>query len=417
MALTYKLIDDRTTNGTLTSFNINTGVVSFVPDPDFSGYAGYFTYSVNNGYFDSNIATVTVQVTEVNDAPNITTLPPKGTFNVGDSYSYSPIEATDPDHQQDELTWSLINAPSWITLSTTGAGFTGTATIQDDGTGVQAGNVTFKIQVTDAGSPGLYDEQEITIGGIVPTVDSYFKIIFDSSGSMATTQARLERDLLGDGVTDPYSDATCLKSYLQDFYATAGTEANGNTDTSTNGSDEYDAKVFIVNDGTERPFRQLNNQGIAFSTTFHNADTVTVMSFLDEASNSSIPYDAYSPSNSIPNATSMSNLSALKAVIDNSGVTYRGIYFAVEPNTTGDGRGVMQTFYDAFNNSTNSAFEQQNNNLVNYTSEVSLGNTVNAGAMFGYDLVDDGNTTNGYYTELVIDALINAGFSIDPYSG
>ena len=80
------------------------------------------------------------------------------------------------------------------------------------------------------------------------------------------------------------------------------------------------------------------------------------MSFLDEASNSSIPYDAYSPSNSIPNATSMSNLSALKAVIDNSGVTYRGIYFAVEPNTTWDGRGVMQTFYDAFNNSTNSAF-------------------------------------------------------------
>ena len=48
---------------------------------------------------------------------------------------------------------------------------------------------------------------------------------------------------------------------------------------------------------------------------------------------------------------------------------------------------------------------------------MSLGNTVNAGAMFGYDLVDDGNTTNGYYTELVIDALINAGFSIDPYSG
>ncbi len=417
MALTYILVEDATTGGQIASFNTNTGQVVFIPDPNFNGMAGYFTYKVNNGYFDSNLATVNVNVTSVNDAPNITTTPPSQTYNVGDAYSYSPILATDPDHTQDELSWTLIGAPSWISLTTTGEGFTGTASLADDGSGVREGNFTFTIRVTDGGNPLLYDEQEITIGGLVPTIDTYFKIIFDSSGSMGSTEPRLARDLEGAGVTDPYNDCTCLKSYLQDFYATSGTQSQGNTTTATNGSDEFNSKVFIISNGAERPFYWLDNLGQGFGQTyFPNADTVNMLVFTDENSNASVPYNSYTPSNSVPRSASMTSLTDLKSNIDSFAGNYRGILFAVDPGTT-DGRGVMQTMYDALNESTGSSFELQSNSLLNYTSQVSIGNPIDANQMFGYDLINDGDSTPGYYTEIVVNALIGAGYSIAPYCG
>jgi hypothetical protein len=417
MALTYILVEDATTGGQIASFNTTTGQVAFVPDPNFNGSAGYFTYKVNNGYFDSDLATVNINVTSVNDAPNITTTPPSQTYNVGDAYSYSPILATDPDHTQDELVWSLIGAPSWIELTTTGAGFTGTASLADDGSGVREGNFTFTIRVTDGGDPLLYDEQQITIGGLVPTIDTYFKIIFDSSGSMSSTEPKLERDLRGDGVTDAYNDCTCLKSYLQDFYASGGTQGQGNNDSSTNGSDEFDSKVSIISNGAERPFYWLNNLNNGFGATqFPNADTVNMLVFTDENSAAGVPYNSYTPSNSVPNAASMTYLTNLKNNIDSFSGNYRGILFAVNPGSI-DGRGVMQTMYDALNESTGSSFDLQNNSLINYTSQVSIGNPVDLNQMFGHILIDDGNTNLGYYTEIVVNALRDAGYSIAPYCG
>jgi hypothetical protein len=416
MALTYILVEDATTGGQIVSFNTNTGQVAFVPDPNFNGNAGYFTYKSNNGYFDSDLATVSINVTSVNDAPNITTTPPNQTYTVGDSYSYSPILATDPDHTQDELAWSLIGAPSWINLSTTGEGFTGTASLADDGSGVREGNFTFTIRVTDGGNPLLYDEQEITIGGLVPTIDTYFKIIFDSSGSMGSTEPRLARDLVGTGVTDPYNDCTCLKSYLQDFYATGATEAQGNTDVTTNGANEYTNKVFIVSNGAEYPFYWLNNLSNGFGDTyFPNADTVNMLVFNDEIDNAGIPYQSYTPSASRPNTTAMTNLTNLKTNIDSFSGNYRGIYFCVE-NNGGDSLGPMQTIYDALNATTGSRFALENNDLTNYASQISIGNPSGTDG-YGFSLIDDGNSTPGYYTEIVVNALIASGYNIAPYCG
>lgn len=416
MALTYKLTEDATTGGQIASFNVNTGQVVFIPSLNFFGDAGYFKYTVNNGYFDSPEATVTVRVEGVNDGPNITSNPPSSTYSVGDPYSYTPITATDVDHTQDELSWSLINAPSWINLTTTGEGFTGTASLADDGQGVREGNFEFTIRVTDGGDPILYDDQVITIGGLVPTIDTYFKIIFDSSGSMGSTEPRLARDLVGTGVSDPYNDCTCLKSYLQDFYATGATEAQGNTDTSTNGSDEYTNKVFIISNGAEYPFFWLNNLSNGFGDSyFPNADTVNMLVFNDEISNAGVTYQSYTPSASVPNATSMIRLTGLKSNIDSFSGNYRGIYFCVE-NNTGDSLGPMQTIFDALNATTGSRFQLENNDLTNYTSQISIGNPVGTDG-YGFNLIDDGNTTNGYYTEIVVNALIAAGYNIAPYCG
>ena len=111
LTLTYSLVSDNTTNGTLGTINPTTGTVVFTPNPNYTGSAGNFTYKVNNGFFDSNVATVTVSVSDVNDPPNITSTPPSGPFGVGDSYEYQGF-ATDPDHDVDLLVWSSSNMPS-----------------------------------------------------------------------------------------------------------------------------------------------------------------------------------------------------------------------------------------------------------------------------------------------------------------
>ena len=54
-------------NGLLTEFNAD-GSFTYVPDDDFNG-TNTFQYLLNDGTADSNLATVTIEVTAVNDAP------------------------------------------------------------------------------------------------------------------------------------------------------------------------------------------------------------------------------------------------------------------------------------------------------------------------------------------------------------
>ena len=165
LSLTYTLVEDFTANGTL-NFNGTPNQdgsvqVTFVPNPDFCGDAGSFIYRVNNGYFNSNNAVVTVNVQCVNDGPVINSNPPVGPFYVGDVYTYSPITAVDPDHDPSEIAWSSNNLPSGWTLTTTGEGFTGNATVS--GT-LPIGNVTFDVTVTDP--EGAFDTQTVQINSL-----------------------------------------------------------------------------------------------------------------------------------------------------------------------------------------------------------------------------------------------------------
>jgi hypothetical protein len=51
LTLTYSLVSDNTTNGTLGTINPTTGTVVFTPNSNYTGSAGSFTYKVNNGFF------------------------------------------------------------------------------------------------------------------------------------------------------------------------------------------------------------------------------------------------------------------------------------------------------------------------------------------------------------------------------
>jgi RHS repeat-associated protein len=82
------------------------------------GFAGVdqFTYVANDGALDSVPAVVTLNVTDTNTAPVISSSPPT-TASVGALYSYQVV-ATDPDG--DPLTYALAAAPTGMTISTSG---------------------------------------------------------------------------------------------------------------------------------------------------------------------------------------------------------------------------------------------------------------------------------------------------------
>ena len=78
-----------------------------------------------------------------------------------------------------------------------------------------------------------------------------------------------------------------LRNLLQDFYATGGTEASGNTDRATNGSDEFEARVYWCHSGEERQIQMLSNKGLGGTIDgagyFPNADSLVIMAFGDES--------------------------------------------------------------------------------------------------------------------------------------
>ncbi|HTF96523.1 MAG TPA: choice-of-anchor A family protein, partial [Cellvibrio sp.] len=85
--------------------------VVYVPQPNFSGVDG-FQFVANDGQVDSNTATVSIQITAINDAPVITSVP-EGEAAEGDLYQYA-ISVNDVDNEQPSIT--LLAGPSGMEL-------------------------------------------------------------------------------------------------------------------------------------------------------------------------------------------------------------------------------------------------------------------------------------------------------------
>jgi hypothetical protein len=395
-----------------------------------------FTIQVYDGKSYSNIATNAITVTPVNDLPIIdhdpwtegtySTFPnPVNThvFEEGDAFT-ATATATDVEDPATDLTWSIISefeatgsgettTPSWITETTNSDG---SFTITADEGGIRAGNVTFYIKVVD--TDGGFDTQIVKLGGIVPTVNSYFKFFFDASSSMNDTLIRLQRDLLGVGVADPYNDSTCLQYYLQDFYATGLTESQEDAqqlpnNTATNGSDEYDSKVTITSFQGERIYNMLNNNGAGFGTgsgdQFPNASSVVIGVFSDESQNVYYWNNEGGTSVSALCTTDVDNLAATIEDLNNVNGPgfYRGIYFSVD-----DGGGYGSAQDDMWNASITGTNWAADHNLLNVTSNL----TGQIGSGQGQiPIIADGDPTPGYYTEQVVNQLRALNYNIPAY--
>ncbi len=131
-ALTTSLVNGPA-NGSLT-LNAD-GSFSYTPDADWNG-TDSFTYTANDGALDSNVATVTITVNPVNDAPSVSSSAvTAATENA--AYSYT-ITANDIDG--DDLTITASTLPAWLTLVDNGDG---TATLSGTPTNADVGDTVW----------------------------------------------------------------------------------------------------------------------------------------------------------------------------------------------------------------------------------------------------------------------------------
>ncbi len=126
--------------------------LTYTPAADFNG-TDSFTFKANDGTVDSNVATVTITVTPVNDAPVLAAIA-NATIPEMQPYSFT---ATATDVDSTNLTYSLVGAPTGAAIDPITGVFTWTPT-EAQGPGVYS----FTVKVCDDASPALCDEQEVT---------------------------------------------------------------------------------------------------------------------------------------------------------------------------------------------------------------------------------------------------------------
>ena len=185
LALTYEVASDNTLNGVLGA--VNGDQIVFTPNVlNYFGGAGSFTYRTYNGSVYSSVATVTVNILSVLEGPSINSTPPAGPFTAGDPYSWTGITAIDPDHTLSELAWTVTGLPASLQLTTTGNGFTGTASIT--GT-VPSGAFSYTITVTDPDN--LSDSLLVEEDGLVAAL---LNLDFVASSTYDTTPSTVWTD-------------------------------------------------------------------------------------------------------------------------------------------------------------------------------------------------------------------------------
>ena len=186
--LTYSVVQ-APSNTQAFNLNTSTGAFTLTPDANFFGTIT-FTYKATDGYCESNVATVTVTVNAVDDAPEWTSTDPV-TANTypnltgGDTWTYNWTVA-DVDTPCGNLTFPSQTIPSWLTFTNNG-NCTGTLTGTFPNTG---GTFPVQLNVSDGTSTA---SQSFTIGGLAVTQNTYFVFWSDTSGSMNSTISVMSR--------------------------------------------------------------------------------------------------------------------------------------------------------------------------------------------------------------------------------
>jgi VCBS repeat-containing protein len=130
------------------------GSFTYSPALNFAG-TDIFTYTARDATTASAPATVTITVTPVNDAPVLDPIPAQN-VRWGNLLGFT-AHAGDVDVPADSLIYSLVNAPAGVSVNPT------TGAVSFTPTSAQVGVVTFKVRVTDSGSPNLFAEAPVTV--------------------------------------------------------------------------------------------------------------------------------------------------------------------------------------------------------------------------------------------------------------
>ena len=129
--------------------NAQTGAYTYTPNANYNG-ADSFTFKANDGTTDSNIATVSLSVEAVNDAPVVSNAPPAEATAEDTPFAFSlPANIFADVDLGDTLTYTTTLAdgsplPTWITETTSGRDFVGTPPADFNGT------LSIRVTATDS---------------------------------------------------------------------------------------------------------------------------------------------------------------------------------------------------------------------------------------------------------------------------
>ncbi len=115
--------------------------VAYTPAANYYG-TDSFTFKANDGTEDSNVSTVTVTISAVNDAPTLTAIPAK-LVNEGGTLVFT-AEASDVDRPEKMLNFSLEDSPTGANINSETGAFSWTPTADQGGK-----DFTFKVCVSD----------------------------------------------------------------------------------------------------------------------------------------------------------------------------------------------------------------------------------------------------------------------------
>lgn len=131
------------------------GVARYQPVPNWNG-AETFTVKTVDGAGAQIITTVDVAVRAVNDAPVLGSVPNLGTIPEGSEVTFS-VSASDVDHPG-ALSYSLSGAPAGASIGPDSGAFNWTPS-ESQG----PGSYSFKVVVTDGGSPALSHSRTVSV--------------------------------------------------------------------------------------------------------------------------------------------------------------------------------------------------------------------------------------------------------------
>ena len=175
-------------HGTLT-FNAN-GTFTYVPDANYNG-ADSFTYKVNDGTDDSNVATVNLTVKPVNDAPVAANV---SATVAEDNPLTGTLTATDVDG--DTLTFSKATNPSHGTVTVSAAGaYTYTPAANYFG----PDSFTYTVSDGNGGTVTKTVTIDVTSVNDVPVVFNESRTVVDdttATGNVLTNDSDVEGDTL-----------------------------------------------------------------------------------------------------------------------------------------------------------------------------------------------------------------------------
>ena len=223
--LTYIIVSGPS-NGTLTGTAPN---LTFNPTLNFNGTAS-FTFKANDGLADSNIATISIAVTAVNDAPTAIAQSAGTTRNTDLALTLS---STDPENSP--LTFTVVTAPTNGTL-------TGTApnlTYRPNSNYVGADSLTFRVNDGTADSALATVNVTVSFSNVAPVaIAQSVSTNEDTTKSITLTGTDADPDTLTFTIVNPPTNGTLTGTIPNLTYTPA---------LNFSGSDSF---TFKVNDGT-----------------------------------------------------------------------------------------------------------------------------------------------------------------------